>query len=419
MKKSSKFVRLLAAAAMVVVGALSASAENINLVFEDPACPLVNSYIEYQNTGAAYPNFHVNYNGNTEGYTGCEVKATITGTGDNTFSWSQTATQAAPDNGTTSHTWFYAGEMKTAGTYNLEVQLRFYTGDGDARVYQDAKNYNTTFALSGVDESSQVSITYSQTPVEGGTDFDYTITLPTGKTEADVETVRVVLLKGGQPFDAEDAFSASTLSGKIEARFEGARLSVWMKGQVKFTDGTTKDVTPNDVAMDLVSLAGVPVTTVNYTLTVGEFTRTGNTSGTLPYTITLEDGANPKDVAKWKVWASRVGDEEMDVKEIPVAEIESYPYNYTQSFTALPEATTTHIWPKVQAVYRDGTTGPAVQQEIDVNTADTGTGISDVTVAADGEAAYYNLQGVRMAEPVAGQIYIVVKDGKATKAVVR
>lgn len=419
MKKSSKFVRLFAAAAMVVVGALSASAENIPLTFEEAACPLVNSYIEYRTDGDTYPNFHVNYNGNTEGYTGCEVTATITGTGDNTFSWSQTATQGAPGDGTTSHTWFAAGKIVTGGIYNLAVQLRFYKGDGDQREYSEVNTYRTSFTLAGVNEDDILKIEYSQTPVEGGTDFNYTITLPAGKTEADVESVRVVLLKGGQSFDAEDAFSANTLTGTIEARFEGNQMTVWMKGQVTFADGTTKNVTPYDVAMNLISLAGAPVTQVNYTLSVGTFTRTGDTSGTLPYTITLEDGADPKDVAKWKVWASRVGDEEMDVKEIPADEIEGYPYSFTHILTVLPESATTHIWPKVQAVYRDGTTGPAVEQETDVNTNDVQSGISDVTVVADAEAAYYNLQGVCVAEPVAGQIYIVVKNGKASKAVVR
>lgn len=42
--------------------------------------------------------------------------------------------------------------------------------------------------------------------------------------------------------------------------------------------------------------------------------------------------------------------------------------------------------------------------------------VNDITVEGNGAAAYYNLQGVRVSEPANG-LYIVVKDGKATKVI--
>lgn len=45
------------------------------------------------------------------------------------------------------------------------------------------------------------------------------------------------------------------------------------------------------------------------------------------------------------------------------------------------------------------------------------SGVNDIAVDNNGEEVYYNLQGVKVAEPVEGQIYIMVKDGKAQKVV--
>jgi len=47
------------------------------------------------------------------------------------------------------------------------------------------------------------------------------------------------------------------------------------------------------------------------------------------------------------------------------------------------------------------------------------TGIEDVTIDGNEAAVYYNLQGVRVAEPQAGQIYIVRRGAKATKELVK
>jgi hypothetical protein len=50
----------------------------------------------------------------------------------------------------------------------------------------------------------------------------------------------------------------------------------------------------------------------------------------------------------------------------------------------------------------------------------TPAGVKNVTVATpeDGEATYYNLQGVRVANPENG-LYIRVQNGKATKQVIK
>ncbi|MDE6158120.1 MAG: hypothetical protein K2F78_08290 [Muribaculaceae bacterium] len=52
-------------------------------------------------------------------------------------------------------------------------------------------------------------------------------------------------------------------------------------------------------------------------------------------------------------------------------------------------------------------------------TANAGSGVDDVTVADgdDAPAEYYTLQGVRVAEPAKGNVYIVRKGAKAFKVI--
>ena len=51
-------------------------------------------------------------------------------------------------------------------------------------------------------------------------------------------------------------------------------------------------------------------------------------------------------------------------------------------------------------------------------TASVATGIDGVAAGADAPAEYYNLQGVRVENPAQG-LYIVVRNGKATKEYVK
>ncbi|MBP3638947.1 MAG: Ig domain-containing protein [Muribaculaceae bacterium] len=61
--------------------------------------------------------------------------------------------------------------------------------------------------------------------------------------------------------------------------------------------------------------------------------------------------------------------------------------------------------------------GTALQDEnTEIESAgNTATGIEDVTVEVEGEAEYFNLQGLRVAQPEAGQLYIKRQGGKAVK----
>ena len=48
------------------------------------------------------------------------------------------------------------------------------------------------------------------------------------------------------------------------------------------------------------------------------------------------------------------------------------------------------------------------------------TGVEDIVAGeADGEAVFYNMQGVRVANPAAGNLYIKVQGNKATKVLVK
>ncbi len=77
---------------------------------------------------------------------------------------------------------------------------------------------------------------------------------------------------------------------------------------------------------------------------------------------------------------------------------------------SLKGATTPNV--TVRATLNDGT-------ELFNNTIEakdiTTTGIEDVVVEGEGEAEYFNLQGLRVAQPEAGQLYIKRQGGKAVK----
>ena len=53
------------------------------------------------------------------------------------------------------------------------------------------------------------------------------------------------------------------------------------------------------------------------------------------------------------------------------------------------------------------------------HSVNTTTGIEDVTVEGNEAAEYFNLQGIRVAEPQAGQVYIVCRGAKTTKELVK
>ena len=52
-------------------------------------------------------------------------------------------------------------------------------------------------------------------------------------------------------------------------------------------------------------------------------------------------------------------------------------------------------------------------------TISTATGVEDITVDAAAPAEYYNLQGIRVAQPEAGKLYIVKQGDKVSKMLVK
>lgn len=64
---------------------------------------------------------------------------------------------------------------------------------------------------------------------------------------------------------------------------------------------------------------------------------------------------------------------------------------------------------------KDGVAGTWEIKNIGI-TADLETGVSEIEADAEGEAVYYNLQGVRVANPDKG-LFIVVKGGKSSKVI--
>lgn len=202
------------------------------------------------------------------------------------------------------------------------------------------------------------TIEYTLTPTLEGCDFNYTVSY--GDYAADeVESVVVYLLQGGQSEDNCE-FKGEGQSGTIVTTFDGDGMTVWMKARLNLKDGTSVHVNPYDQAFGLTKKQPVYPTVTN--LTTGTFVRTGSTSGTLPYSIVLSEDADMSLIDHFVVWASRIGDENMDVTNA------GKDLNGVLTLTTLPSETSTGIWPKVKIVYTNGKESATFQTNCEVNT---------------------------------------------------
>lgn len=199
-------------------------------------------------------------------------------------------------------------------------------------------------------------INYTLNPTATGSDFVYNIDAA-GYQANQIQSVLVALLKGGEAFTTDAEFHSTTMEGTIPVNFNGDNFTVWLKAELTLTDGTKVQVLPYDQAITLLKSTDKPV--INLGISVGQFTRTGATSGTLPYTITASGDLDKVD--HYVVWAARVGDENMNVTITKNLE-------GVLNLDVLPANATTQIWPKVKVVYTTGGESEPVQTETTVST---------------------------------------------------
>lgn len=206
------------------------------------------------------------------------------------------------------------------------------------------------------------SISYTLEPTKDGANFNYEVSYGDYYTEEEVENVLVYLCEGGQGRD-NASFKGEGKSGSINCVFGGENVTVWVKAYLTVKDGDdTKEISVSnfDFTENLKKKERPQVAK----LEVGEFTCTGATSGTLPYTITMTDDDYEDVVDHFVVWASRVGDENMNVT------VAGKDLTGVLNLTVLPSDATTHIYPKVKIIYIGGGESAAVQTELDVTTVD-------------------------------------------------
>lgn len=207
------------------------------------------------------------------------------------------------------------------------------------------------------------SISYTLEPTTEGTKFNYEVSYG-DYAEEDVVKVNVYLLKAGeQPENA--SFKGEGKTGSIDCAFDGNDINVWVRAYLTVKDGEeTKEISTsnNDFNINLKKKEVEKPKVAK--LEVGEFTRTGAQSGTLPYTITMEEGADICLVDHFVVWASRVGDENMNVT------VAGKDLTGVLNLTVLPENAVTGIWPKVKIIYVGGGESDAVQTNCTISTVD-------------------------------------------------
>lgn len=373
--------------AMAIAGTATASAENLSYNFD----PNTNEYglrgwVEYQESGNAYPNFWVqlpNFNSTTpeaaaDGervFENGTIKFDVTGPEGFTFSQQMNTTPGFP--AAESHAWCHMGIIETPGTYDFTIVLTLnYV---DAAKEPIVENFSGNFVIPTQEVDPSVpTIDYNIVSNTEGVDFIYKIDLGTNSAD-DVESVLVALLRGGEAFNADALYSSTALEATISVHFDGNDLGIWFKAQVTMKDGKVYQLKPWDQAM---TLKKEVTTSLTYNLTVGEFTRTGETSGTLPYKISCEGDLNLVD--HWIVWASRVGNENMNVTDVWDLEGEL-------NLTVLPANQETQIWPKVQPVWKLGGRGDVVQTSCMVDTRSAETPV--YTLTADNTEALSSTTG--------------------------
>lgn len=193
--------------------------------------------------------------------------------------------------------------------------------------------------------------------------------------------------------------------------------TLWVKATVTYMDGD-KEVVLNAKGND----TGVAFTCTNavepITLTCSNLQPTSNSSATLEYTI----AGDMTDVTKINIYAvtNAFGS---DVEVGRIENLTADQYSGVLTLTNLKESAVNEIWCKLE-VYKndvkenDEFTYPGAAQGWTGFSVDTSNvSVSEIIAAEDGEVVYYNLQGVRVANPSNG-LYIRVQGKKATKVLV-
>ncbi len=366
-----------ALAIAALTGAFTASAENLTVTFDENSNEYgLRSYVEYQDNGNAYPNFWVLY----PDFNSTKPEAAADGervfengtlevaiSGPDGYTFSQNLTTVPPFPTAESHAWCHMGVIETPGLYDITVNVTLNYTDTQKDPIKESFKGSFTIPTHEVDPSVP-TISYDILSTPEGVDFTYKIDLGTNSPD-DVESVLVALLKGGEPFNTDATYHATALEATIPVHFDANDLGIWFKAQVTMKDGKVYQLNDWDKAM---TLKKEVTSTLTYTLTVGEFTRTGESSGTLPFTIICDGDLNTVD--HWIVWASRVGDENMNVTDV-------WDLQGVLTLTVLPANQETQIWPKVQPVWKLGGRGDVYQTSCMVDTRSAETPVYNLTAS--------------------------------------
>lgn len=376
----------IAALALAAIAPASVNAEDILFNFEQEGDVYLKSgsYVEYQNSGAAYPNFYVGYANNNVADAATETKLystvniAIECSGPNGYSYSENGNLDCGYNVADSHKYFYQGVIPAGGEYDYTITLTVnYVDETKAPV---VKTYKATLdfptlapmiELNGdvVDkEGDDARINYNAAlkNYSGTQPVSYSIELFEG---AYAEGTPVQTLT-----NAADGFVLT-----------GMKVATDYVYTIKAT-ATSEGLEAPVVATRTFSWTQVaPAATFNIDLAItpGQFTATSATSGTLPFTITATGDTDK--VLYYTVKCSRIGDEDMDVHQVT---------DLTGEFTLtnLPEGATFGVWAKVMATSVDGINTGWVQAnpvDCDTRTADALT----YTVTAENAVATSSTTG--------------------------
>lgn len=252
-------------------------------------------------------------------------------------------------------------------------------------------------------------LTWNVANGEETSDFNYTVTtdnVPEGAT------YRVWLDAPGNVNMGESTDKEGTITINVP---KGGNVTYWVKCEVTLPDGTVLKAKGNDTGVDFKSTY-----VYNFTLICEDALADSSTSGKLNYQVSATPEEDMEDIQNFKILVvtNAFGD------DVEVGRIENVTEaSGTIQLTGLKENSVNNLWAKMEVTLKNGVKLPIIQypgaaQGWSGLSIDTSSVSVTEIVTSDAEVEYFNLQGVKVANPSNG-LYIRVQGNKASKVLVK
>ncbi|MDE7380495.1 MAG: hypothetical protein K2N03_00015 [Muribaculaceae bacterium] len=358
-----------------------------------------------------YPNMRVNVSGNDN--FGVGTKGSINWTYEYTDG---TIIKEGTNNGTigndkTFHTYIGLGVLPKNGDVEVRLTLTLTPAEGGEATEIEYAPFTFNYTKVVVPEDTpQAVFTWEVVPGDASANFVYKITTENVPEDA---TYRVWIDAPGNVTQGESTEKEGTITVPVPA---GGQVTYWVKARVTLPSGTAFNATGNDTGV-VFKANPLPADVPTFTLTCSNPQPVTKTSGTVDYTIT-------GDLSKTSNVSMFVVTNVFGNGDVEVGRIDNVTANEgTIALTGLKPDVVNDIWVKMDVTLTDGTKLEQIQypgaaqgwQGLSINT--DSVSVTEI-VTADTNVEYFNLQGVKVANPQNG-LYIRVQGNKATKVLVK